>query len=297
MNKDMLEAMRLHKGFIAALDQSGGSTPKALALYGVDDGMYSNEDEMFEKIHEMRTRVVTSPAFNSNKIIGSILFEKTMDSKVEGKYTADYLWKVKGIVPFLKIDLGLMEEANGVRLMKPMPDLDDLLKRANKKHIFGTKERSVINKADKAGIRQIVAQQFEVAHKVIAAGLVPIVEPEVTITIPDKKEAEEILKDEIISNLNKLEPNDLLILKLSIPSIPNFYNEIASDPHVVRIVALSGGYDQDEADNLLKNNKCMVASFSRALLQDLRYQQSDEVFNKTLSDAIDKIYDASVNKN
>jgi len=297
MNKEMLDVFRLNKGFVAALDQSGGSTPKALSLYGVDESMYSGEEDMFNKIHEMRSRVITSPAFSSKEIIGSILFEKTMNSKIAGKYTADYLWKVKGVVPFLKIDKGLADEVNGVRLMKPMPELDDLLKQAVKRHIFGTKERSVINKANRDGIKDVVSQQFEVAKKVISFGLVPIVEPEVTISIPDKKEAEQMLKEEIVANLNKLNPEDLVILKLSIPSIANFYDDLASDPHVVRIVALSGGYSQEEADKLLKNNKCMIASFSRALLQDLKYLQTDEEFNSALKASVDKIYDASVNKN
>ena len=296
MNKSMLETMRLNKGFIAALDQSGGSTPKALYIYGVEEGMYKDEEEMFNMIHGMRTRVITSPSFSNERIIGTILFKKTMESKIEGHYSADFLWKVKGIVPFLKIDLGLAEELNGVRLMRPMPDLVELLKRANRHHIFGTKARSVINEASKTGIHELVAQQFEIAHQVIDAGLVPIIEPEVSINIPDKKESETILKDEIITNLNKLRPNDLIILKLSLPSIDNFYNEIASDPHVVRIVALSGGYTRKEANELLKHNKCMIASFSRALLENLKYQQTPDEFNATLKEAIDEIYNASVYK-
>src|SRR5574344_622226 len=296
MNKEQEKIMHSNQGFIAALDQSGGSTPKALLGYGITANDYNNEEEMFGLIHKMRTRVITSPSFTSKEILGAILFEKTMDSEIDGKLTADYLWENKHIVPFLKIDKGLADEANGVRLMKPMPTLDDLLKKAVKRHIFGTKERSVINAANPEGIKEVVAQQFEVEKKVISYGLVPIVEPEVTISISDKKEAEQMLKEEIATNLNKLNPEDLVILKLSIPTIPNFYDDLASDPHVVRIVALSGGYSQEEADKLLKQNKCMIASFSRALLQDLKYQQTDEEFNAALKASIDKIYDASCKK-
>jgi Fructose-1,6-bisphosphate aldolase len=296
MNQKELDVMKNNLGFIAALDQSGGSTPKALLGYGIDGSMYHNDDEMFDLIHKMRTRVITSPSFTQKEILGSILFERTMDSKIENKYTADYLWDVKHVVPFLKIDLGLDLEKNNVRLMKPMPQLDELLKKAQVRHIFGTKERSVINAANETGIKEVVAQQFEIAKKVISYGLVPIVEPEVTISIKDKKEAEIILKKELKENISKLGPKDLIILKLSLPTIPDFYSEFSKDPHVVRVVALSGGYSQEEANSLLKKNHTMIASFSRALLQDLRFDQSETKFNEVLKKAIDGIYDASVNK-
>jgi fructose-bisphosphate aldolase class I len=296
MNSEQLNIMRSRKGFIAALDQSGGSTPKALAGYGIPEGSYKDEDEMFALMHQMRARVMTAPTFTSEKILGAILFEKTMDGQVEGKYTADYLWEEKRIVPFLKIDKGLLEEKDGVRLMKPIPGIDDLLKRAVIRNIFGTKERSVINKADEKGIKAIVDQQFELAEKVISYGLVPIIEPEVTITIPDKAEAEAILKKDLREALNKLAEGKLVMLKLSLPSKVDFYADLADNPHVVRIVALSGGYSQDEADLILKKNKSMIASFSRALLQNLRAQQSEQQFDMELKGAIDAIYDASVNK-
>jgi fructose-bisphosphate aldolase class I len=297
MNEKQLQIMHEGQGFIAALDQSGGSTPKALKGYGIDETAYKSEDEMFALIHEMRARVITSPAFTSKEILGAILFERTMNSKVEGKYTADYLREVKGVVPFLKIDSGLeKDEVDGVRLMKAMPHLDDLLKVAVERHIFGTKERSVINAANPAGIAKVVKQQFEIAKKVISYGLVPIVEPEVTISIKDKKEAEAILLADIEKEIAKLKKDDKIILKLSIPTVAGYYDAVTKDPHVVRVVALSGGYDQDEACILLKKNKGMIASFSRALLQDVKYQQSDAEFDEILKKTIDKIYDASVNK-
>jgi fructose-bisphosphate aldolase class I len=297
MNEKQLQIMHEGQGFIAALDQSGGSTPKALKGYGIDETAYKSEDDMFALIHEMRARVITSPAFTSKEILGAILFERTMNSKVEGKYTADYLREVKGVVPFLKIDSGLeKDEVDGVRLMKAMPHLDDLLKVAVERHIFGTKERSVINAANPAGIAKVVKQQFEIAKKVISYGLVPIVEPEVTISIKDKKEAEAILLADIEKEIAKLKKDDKIILKLSIPTVAGYYDAVAKDPHVVRVVALSGGYGQDEACIFLKKNKGMIASFSRALLQDVKYQQSDAEFDEILKKTIDKIYDASVNK-
>ncbi|MFA6666985.1 MAG: fructose bisphosphate aldolase [Bacilli bacterium] len=296
MNKEQEKIMHSNQGFIAALDQSGGSTPKALLGYGITANDYNNEEEMFGLIHKMRTRVITSPSFTSKEILGAILFEKTMDSEIDGKLTADYLWENKHIVPFLKIDKGLADEVNGVRVMKPMPTLDDLLKKAVKRHIFGTKERSVINAANPEGIKEVVAQQFEVAKKVISYGLVPIVEPEVTISILDKKEAEDILLKEIENNLKILKPSDKIILKLSLPTVAGLYDKISKDPHIVRVVALSGGYSRDEANKLLKKNKCMIASFSRALLNDLRVQQSDDDFNAKLKEAIDSIYNASCKK-
>jgi len=295
INQAQLERMSNAPGFIAALDQSGGSTPKALLAYGVAEDTYSNEDEMFAKVHEMRTRIMTSPAFTSNKILAAILFENTMDRQVDGKYTAEYLAD-KGIVPFLKIDKGLAEEANGVQLMKDMPDLDDLLARANDRGIFGTKERSNILAFNPVGIKEVVDQQFEVAKQVIDAGLVPIIEPEVNIKAKDKAAIEELLAEEIRLHLDQLGENDLVMLKLTIPTVPNTYRELASHPNVVRLVALSGGYTREEANELLAENHDMIASFSRALASDLRASQADDEFNDLLASAIDTIYDASVNK-
>ncbi|AMB98443.1 fructose bisphosphate aldolase [Aerococcus urinaeequi] len=295
MNQAQLERMSNAPGFIAALDQSGGSTPKALLAYGVAEDTYSNEDEMFAKVHEMRTRIMTSPAFTSEKILAAILFENTMDRQVDGKYTAEYLAD-KGIVPFLKIDKGLAEEANGVQLMKDMPELDDLLARANDRGIFGTKERSNILAFNPVGIKEVVDQQFEVAKQVIDAGLVPIIEPEVNIKAEDKAAIEELLAEEIRLHLDQLGENDLVMLKLTIPTVPDTYRELASHPNVVRVVALSGGYTREEANELLAENHDMIASFSRALASDLRASQADDEFNDLLASAIDTIYDASVNK-
>lgn len=295
INQAQLERMSNAPGFIAALDQSGGSTPKALLAYGVAEDTYSNEDEMFAKVHEMRTRIMTSPAFTSDKILAAILFENTMDRQVDGKYTAEYLAD-KGIVPFLKIDKGLAEEANGVQLMKEMPELDDLLARANDRGIFGTKERSNILAFNPVGIKEVVDQQFEVAKQVIDAGLVPIIEPEVNIKAEDKAAIEELLAEEIRLHLDQLGENDLVMLKLTIPTVPDTYRELASHPNVVRVVALSGGYTREEANELLAENHDMIASFSRALASDLRASQADDEFNDLLAKAIDTIYDASVNK-
>ena len=295
INQAQLERMSNAPGFIAALDQSGGSTPKALLAYGVAEDTYSNEDEMFAKVHEMRTRIMTSPAFTSEKILAAILFENTMDRQVDGKYTAEYLAD-KGIVPFLKIDKGLAEEANGVQLMKDMPELDDLLARANDRGIFGTKERSNILAFNPVGIKEVVDQQFEVAKQVIDAGLVPIIEPEVNIKTEDKAAIEELLAEEIRLHLDQLGENDLVMLKLTIPTVPDTYRELASHPNVVRVVALSGGYTREEANELLAENHDMIASFSRALASDLRASQADDEFNDLLASAIDTIYDASVNK-
>jgi len=295
INQAQLERMSNAPGFIAALDQSGGSTPKALLAYGVAEDTYSNEDEMFAKVHEMRTRIMTSPAFTSEKILAAILFENTMDRQVDGKYTAEYLAD-KGIVPFLKIDKGLAEEANGVQLMKDMPDLDDLLARANERGIFGTKERSNILAFNPVGIKEVVDQQFEVAKQIIKAGLVPIIEPEVNINAKDKAAIEELLAEEIRLHLDQLGENDLVMLKLTIPTVPDTYRELASHPNVVRVVALSGGYTREEANELLAENHDMIASFSRALASDLRASQTDDEFNELLAKAIDTIYDASVNK-
>ncbi len=295
INQAQLERMSNAPGFFAALDQPGGPTPKALLAYGVAEDTYSNEDEMFAKVHEMRTRIMTSQAFTSDKILAAILFENTMDRQVDGKYTAEYLAD-KGIVPFLKIDKGLAEEANGVQLMKDMPELDDLLARANDRGIFGTKERSNILAFNPAGIKEVVDQQFEVAKQVIDAGLVPIIEPEVNIKAEDKAAIEELLAEEIRLHLDQLGENDLVMLKLTIPTVPDTYRELASHPNVVRVVALSGGYTREEANELLAENHDMVASFSRALASDLRASQADDEFNDLLASAIDTIYDASVNK-
>ena len=294
MDEKKLEAVRFRSGFIAALDQSGGSTGKTLEKYGIPASSYSTEEEMFNLIHEMRKRVFTSKVFTSEKILGSILFYKTMESKVEGKYTADYLWEDKNIVAFLKVDKGLKDEENGVRLMKDIPDLEEQLEVARKRHIFGTKMRSVILKADPKGIHDIVLQQFEFAKTICNNGLVPIIEPEVDINIPDKKEAEAILLEEIKNVLNSWKPEDLIMFKFTIPTEANLYEELYDYNCVVRIVALSGGYDNDTACRLLKQNRHMIASFSRALLENLNDSQSQEEFDNALKDAIDKIYDASI---
>ena len=291
MNQEQAQRMTNGKGFIAALDQSGGSTPKALAAYGVAADSYQGEDEMFNLVHQMRTRIITSPAFSKEHILGAILFEQTMDREIEGKKTGDYLWDVKGIVPFLKVDKGLAAEENGVQLMKPMPGLDDLLKRAVERHIFGTKMRSVIKKASREGIKAIVDQQFEIGEKISEAGLVPIIEPEVDIHIADKAEAEAILKEEILKHLEKVEKP--VMLKLSIPSKDNFYEELIQHPKVMRVVALSGGYSRDEANELLARNHGLIASFSRALAEGLSAQQSDAEFNAMMKDSVDRIYAAS----
>ncbi|BBM51696.1 fructose-1,6-bisphosphate aldolase [Leptotrichia trevisanii] len=292
--KERLEKMRNGKGFIAALDQSGGSTPKALKLYGIDENEYSNDAEMFDLIHKMRTRIIKSSAFNDTKILGAILFEQTMDRKIDGKYTADFLWEEKKVLPFLKVDKGLEELEDGVQTMKPMPELDDLLKRANERHIFGTKMRSVIKKASPAGIAKVVDQQFEIANKIIAVGLVPIIEPEVDINNIDKAECETILKNEIKKHLDKLPETSNVMLKVTLPTVENFYEDLTKHPRVVRVVALSGGYPREKANEILSENKGVIASFSRALTEGLSAQQSDEEFNKTLEATIEGIYEASV---
>ena len=292
---EKLEKMRNGKGFIAALDQSGGSTPKALKLYGINEDQYSNDAEMFDLIHKMRTRIIKSPAFNEQKILGAILFEQTMDSKIDGKYTADFLWEEKRVLPFLKIDKGLNDlDADGVQTMKPNPGLADLLKKANERHIFGTKMRSVIKKASPAGIARVVDQQFEVAAQIVAAGLVPIIEPEVDINNVDKVECEEILRDEIRKHLNALPETSNVMLKLTLPTVENFYEEFTKHPRVVRVVALSGGYSREKANDILSKNKGVIASFSRALTEGISAQQTDDEFNKTLANTIEGIYGASV---
>ena len=294
MMNEKLEKMKNGKGFIAALDQSGGSTPKALKLYGIDENEYSNDAEMFDLIHKMRTRIIKSPSFNDTKILGAILFEQTMDRKIDGKYTADFLWEEKRVLPFLKVDKGLEELEDGVQTMKPMPELDELLKRANERHIFGTKMRSVIKKASQTGIKKVVDQQFEVANKIIAAGLVPIIEPEVDIHNTDKAECETILKNEIKKHLDKLPETSNVMLKVTLPTVENFYEDLTKHPRVVRVVALSGGYPREKANEILSKNKGIIASFSRALTEGLSAQQSDEEFNKTLEATIEGIYEASV---
>lgn len=294
MDKEKLTVVKERKGFIAALDQSGGSTAKTLEKYGISSDKYSNEDEMFELIHEMRKRVFTSPVFTSDKILGSILFYKTMNSKVNDKYTADYLWEDKKIVSFLKVDKGLCEEKNNVKLMKDIPDLVEQLTLAKERHVFGTKMRSVIYGANREGIKEIVKQQFEFAKIICDNGLVPIIEPEVDINIPDKEEAEDILKEEIVKVLNNWNKEDLIMFKFTIPTKANLYLDLYNYECVVRIVALSGGYETDEACKLLKQNTNMIASFSRALLQDLFEYQTEDEFNKELENAINKIYDASI---
>ena len=295
MNHEQLERMSKGKGFIAALDQSGGSTPKALKAYGIEESAYNGEDEMFDLVHAMRTRIITNPAFSSEKVLAAILFEQTMDRKIEGEYTADYLWNVKKIVPILKIDKGLAEEKNHVKLMKPNPGLDELLERAVKeRHIFGTKERSVILDYDEQGIKDVIDQQFEIGLKVWSYGLVPILEPEVDIHNPKKAESEEFMKKCIKEHLAKLDPEVRVIFKVTIPTKANLYEDIMADPHVVRVVALSGGYSRDEANKLLAENKGLIASFSRALADGLSAKQSDEEFTKMLGDSIDSIYKASI---
>ena len=294
MNKEQFDIMKNRKGFIAALDQSGGSTPKALALYGISEDSYNGEEEMFTLVHEMRSRIVTSPAFSSEHILGAILFEQTMDRKIDDLYTADYLWEKKRIVPFLKVDKGLDAEADGVQLMKPNPDLDTLLAHANERHIFGTKMRSVIKSANREGIKKVVAQQFEVGKQIIAAGLIPIIEPEVDIHSADKAESETILKEELVLALDALNPNQFVMLKLSIPSVDDFYKELIAHPQVLRVVALSGGYSREEANEKLTHNPGLIASFSRALSEGLSAGLSDDEFRTTLADSIQSIYDASI---
>ncbi len=290
----MLEKVRSGRGFIAALDQSGGSTPKALALYGVEADAYSNDDEMFTKVHEMRTRIITDASFNGERVLGAILFENTLDREINAKSSANYLWEEKGVVPFLKVDKGLEEEANGVQLMKPMPELDALLAKANAQNVFGTKMRSVIKSANADGINAVVAQQFSVGKQIIAAGLVPIIEPEVDINSATKSECEALLQDALIAQLDNLSSDQLVMLKLTLPETDGFYQACVDHPNVVKVVALSGGYSRDEANARLSRNPGMIASFSRALTQGLSAQQSDTEFNQTLDSAIAAIYQASI---
>ena len=292
-NQQQLEKMKTHPGFIAALDQSGGSTPGALRLYGVKESAWSNEAEMFALVHQMRKRIITSPSFNGERIIGAILFEDTMDRDIESLPTADFLWNVKQVVPFLKVDKGLAAEQDGVQLMKPIPALAELLTKAKAKRIFGTKMRSVIKRADEAGIKSIVNQQFEVAEQILAAGLLPIVEPEVDVHSTNKAKSEELLKAAILEKLNQLTVDEFVMLKLTLPEQDDFYLDLIRHPKVVRVVALSGGYSQADADDRLRKDHGMVASFSRALLEGLSAQQSDAEFNSVLEKSIQNIFDAS----
>ncbi|WP_322988511.1 fructose bisphosphate aldolase [Hoeflea sp.] len=293
MNPTMAQKMTEKDGFIAALDQSGGSTPKALKLYGVAEDSYSNDEEMFALIHAMRARIIKSPAFTGEKVIGAILFERTMDGEIDGIATADYLWDKRGIVPFLKVDKGLMSEDNGVQLMKPMGGLDALLERAITKNIFGTKMRSVVNAANKAGIEAIVAQQFEIGKQILGHGLMPILEPEVNIKIADKAEAEELLLDAIRLHLDTVPTGQQVMLKLSLPTKANLYKPLVDDPRVMRVVALSGGYSRDEANRLLSANEGVIASFSRALTEGLSQDQTDAEFDAMLAATVDSIFQAS----
>lgn len=294
MNTEQVNRMSTGRGFIAALDQSGGSTPKALKLYGISEDSYHGDDEMFDLVHAMRTRIMTSPAFTSEHILAAILFEKTMEREVEGKLTADYLWEEKHILPILKVDKGLAPAESGVQLMKPIPGLDELLERAKERHIFGTKMCSVIKEANEAGIRAVVKQQFELGVQIAKAGLVPILEPEIDIFSVDKAESERIMKGYLKEYLAKLDDSIRIMFKLSIPDVDGFYSDIMEDAHVVRVVALSGGYSRDEANERLARNPGLIASFSRALTQGLNVDQTEEAFNKMLKESIDSIYKASV---
>ena len=294
MNTQQADKIRAGQGFIAALDQSGGSTPKALQLYGVDSTAYSNEEDMFDLVHAMRTRIAQAPAFTGERVVGAILFEMTMDRQMAGKPTAQFMWEERGVVPFLKVDKGLADAANGVKMMKPMPDLDALLSRAVAAGIFGTKMRSVIDAANAQGIKDVVAQQFEVGKQILAHGLVPIIEPEVTISIADKAQAEVMLLAALTEHLNALPAGTEVMLKLTLPEVANHYKSLVEHPAVMRVVALSGGYSRDESNSRLAQNTGVIASFSRALTEGLSAQQSDADFNATIAATIDSIYQASI---
>lgn len=294
MNADMLEKMANGQGFIAALDQSGGSTPKALAQYGIPNDAFSTDEEMFDLVHQMRTRIITAPAFTGERVLGAILFEGTMDRQIEGVPSSQYLWETKGVIPFVKVDKGLAAEGNGVQLMKPMPELSELLERASGLGVFGTKMRSVIKLADPSGVADNVAQQFQIGADILAAGLVPILEPEVDIHSPQKTEAEELLHAEIMAHLDKLPSDQQVMLKLTIPTVDDFYADVMAHPRVLRVVALSGGYTREEANERLARNHGLIASFSRALVEGLSDQQTDEEFNATLDASIASIYQASI---
>tara|TARA_Y100000294_G_scaffold145370_1_gene140580 strand:+ start:424 stop:1314 length:891 start_codon:yes stop_codon:yes gene_type:complete len=288
------EIVKIREGFIAALDQSGGSTPKALRLYGIEESEYSGEEQMFDRIHEMRSRIVSSPSFTSNRILGAILFEQTMRRQIEGQGSAQYLWEQKQVVPFLKVDQGLAEENDGVQLMKPMPGLDELLQEAGKHQVFGTKMRSVIKTASLSGVKAVVDQQFEIGKRIVAAGLVPILEPEVDINSATKGEAEQMLLELLMENINGLATGQNIMLKLSLPNLDDHYAPCVQHPNVVRVVALSGGYSRDDANAKLNRNQGMTASFSRALTEGISSGQSDEQFNNTLDSTIESIFQASI---
>lgn len=301
MNTEQLARIKKDKGFIAALDQSGGSTPKALRAYGIPEDAYSTEAQMFDLVHQMRTRIITAPAFRSERILGAILFKATMERQINGKDTADFLWQEKGIVPFLKIDSGLAEQANGVQMLRPMPELDALLNRAREKNIFGTKMRSVIHEYNEQGISDVVKQQFAVASQIISKGLVPIIEPEVNIHSADKEKIEKFLTEKLKEHTHMLSEDQLVMFKLTLPETDNLYAELTQHPNVVRVVAMSGGYSREEANDRLEHNNAdgnfsnnVAASFSRALAEGLSVNQSDEEFNKTIASSIESIYDASV---
>ena len=296
MNQQMFEQVKAGKGFIAALDQSGGSTPKALKLYGVEESEYSGEAAMFDLIHQMRSRLIKSKVFTGDRIVGAILFEMTMERQIDGIGSAEYLWNKKKIVPFLKIDNGLAAESNDVQLMKPIPELTSRIEAANKHGVFGTKMRSVINLANAAGIEAVVAQQFEIGKEIIAGGLIPIIEPEVNIKSEQKGQAEEILKTSLINHLNELNENQTVMLKLSLPTKPNLYQDLVNHPRVLKVVALSGGYSRDDANKMLAENHGVIASFSRALTEGLSAKQSDDQFDALLDSTIQSIFNASVNK-
>jgi fructose-bisphosphate aldolase class I len=293
MNEEQLQKMRDGDGFIAALDQSGGSTPKALKLYGIAEGSWSNDDEMFDLIHEMRTRIIKSPSFNGDRVLGAILFEQTMDRQIDGLETGDYLWQKKSVIPFLKIDKGLQDEADGVQLMKPMPGLDDLLERGVARKMFGTKERSVIKHADPKGVAAIAAQQFEVGKQVLSHGLVPILEPEIDIKSPTKAEAEVLLKQELLNGLGGIPDGQQVMFKLTLPETDGFYQELVDHPKVLRVVALSGGYTREEANARLSRNPGVIASFSRALTEGLTAQQTEAEFDALLDESVGSIAAAS----
>jgi fructose-bisphosphate aldolase class I len=296
MNQQMFEQVRAGKGFIAALDQSGGSTPKALKLYGIDESEYSGDAAMFDLIHQMRSRLIKSKVFTGDRIVGAILFEMTMERQIDGIGSAEYLWNKKKIVPFLKIDNGLAPESNDVQLMKPIPELSARIAAANKHGVFGTKMRSVINLANTAGIEAVVSQQFEIGKEIIAGGLIPIIEPEVNIKSEQKAQAEEILKSSIVNHLNKLNENQTVMLKLSLPTKPNLYQELVNHPRVLKVVALSGGYSRNDANKMLAENNGVIASFSRALTEGLSAKQSDDQFDAMLDSTIQSIFNASVTK-
>ena len=294
MNEQQFQKMRSGNGFVGALDQSGGSTPKALGLYGIPDDAYTDDDEMFALMHEMRSRIITSPSFRGDRILGAILFEDTMDREIERRASADYLWSVKGVVPFLKVDKGLADQADGVQLMKPMPALEPLMVRAKEKDVFGTKMRSVIKLADDGGVKAVVDQQFETALDILAAGLIPIIEPEVDIHSPQKAAAEALLKAAVLDKLGQLDRNQYVMLKLTLPDLADLYAELVNHPNVLRVLALSGGYSRQEANARLSRNRGVVASFSRALTEGLSVQQSDEEFDAALDESIGNIFAASI---